>query len=106
MSTISAPVFAGIQIAESLSRPVSPWMVFKATIVKDLQMARRYLPDLIGRVVELAIRMAFFFLMSTVLSYKNVEALAGGSLSDRNLFLFLQASALLLVFSGTALSAP
>lgn len=88
--------------AASLSRPVSGWAVCKATIIKDLQIAVRYLPDLIGRVIELAIRVAFFLLLSNVLSVKNgTTSLTGG-----NLFLFLEGSLLLLVFSGTALSTP
>jgi ABC-2 type transport system permease protein len=106
MATISSPLIAGAQTADSLSKPTSAWTVCKVTIVKDLQMARRYVPDLIGRVVELAIRVVFFFLMSTVLAYRQVEALGGGNLTDRNLFLFLQGGMLLLVFSGVALSAP
>lgn len=106
MSTVSTELVGAPPIVESLSKPVSGWAICKATIIKDLQITRRYIPDLIGRVVELAIRLAFFFLMSVTVSYKNVEALAGGSLTDNNLFLFLQASMLLLVFSGTALSGP
>lgn len=108
MATISAPQNVVVErpSVTSLSRPVSSWAVCKATIIKDLQMARRYVPDLIGRLVDLALRLAFFFLMSTVMAYQNVDALGGASLTEGNLFIFLQASALLLAFSGTALSGP
>jgi len=106
MSTITSTVLVERPSVASLSKPVSAWRVCLVTIVKELQMARRYLPDLIGRLVEQVIRLGFYFLMSTVLAYRNVDALAGANLSDHNLFIFLQASALLMAFSGTALSAP
>ncbi len=106
MSTITSAVVVERPDVASLSKPVSAWRVCWVTIVKELQMARRYVPDLIGRLVEQLIRLGFFFLMSTVLAYRNVDALASGSLTDHNLFIFLQASALLMAFSGTALSAP
>lgn len=106
MIATSPDILIETRAVESLSRPVSAWHVCKATIVKELQIASRYIPDLIGRVVELAIRVAFFVLLSNVLSIKGVNSLPGAQLTDRNLFLFLQGSLLLLVFSGTALSTP
>lgn len=102
MAAITQDIVATPPVKGSLSRPVSGWVVCKATIIKDLQTAVRYLPDLIGRVVELAIRVAFFLLLSNVLSIKN----GGTDLTGGNLFLFLEGSLLLLVFSGTALSTP
>jgi len=106
MIATSPDILIETRAVESLSRPVSSWNVCKATVIKELQIARRYLPDLAGRIVELAIRVAFFVLLSNVLSIKGVSSLPGPQLTDRNLFLFLQGSLLLLVFSGTALSTP
>lgn len=94
------------QARRGMSRRVSFWSVCWATVRKDLQIEWRYAPDLIGRLVELAMRVAVFLMFSNVLSIGGVSSLQSGTLSGHNLFLFLQGSLLLLVFNGTALSTP
>jgi ABC-2 type transport system permease protein len=91
---------------ETFSKPVSGWTVCRATVIKELLTARRYMPDLIGRVLEAAIKVGFFLLMATSISVENVDALSGASLSGWNLSLFYLSSLMLMVFNGTALSSP
>ncbi|HEX6292101.1 MAG TPA: ABC transporter permease [Herpetosiphonaceae bacterium] len=91
---------------ESFSKPVSGWTVCRATITKELLMAGRYMPDLIGRVVEATIKVSFFLLMATSISVENVDALSGANLSSHSLSLFYLSSLMLMVFNGTALSSP
>jgi ABC-2 type transport system permease protein len=76
-----------------------------STVVKDLQIARRYLPNLIGTFVELAIRLAFFFLLASVVSMDGRNN-AGIDLSGRNMFIFFQGSLLLFVFIRATLGGP
>lgn len=90
---------------DSYSRPVPAWFVFKATVIKDLLIAKRYLPNLIGNLVQLGMRMLFFLLLSTVITIDGQE-IVGRDLNDTNLFIFLQGSLLLLVFHRTALWTP
>jgi len=48
----------------SRSQPISAWKVIWITIIKDLQIQKRYLPDLVGTGVEIAIRVLFFLTRS------------------------------------------
>ena len=90
----------------TLSRPVAPRVVTQATVVKGLQIAWRYTPNLIGNFVGLGIRVLFFLLIANAVTY-GVEGVGGGEeLSGRNLFLFFQGAILLLVFNGPTLWAP
>lgn len=89
----------------SLSRPTPAWAIAKATMIKELRIARRYVPDLIGRFADLGVRMAFFMLLSGVASFQNSDTL-GQDLADQDLFIFFQAALLLLVFTGTTLWGP
>jgi ABC-2 type transport system permease protein len=88
--------------ARGLSRPVAPLVVTKATVVKGLQIAQRYKPNLIGNFVGLGIRVLFFLLIANAVTY----GVNGEDLSGRNLFLFFQGAILLLVFNGPTLWAP
>lgn len=90
---------------QSLSRTPSAWQVLTSTVIKDLQIARRYLPNLIGTFVELAIRLAFFFLLASVVAM-NGQGNAGVDLSGRNMFIFFQGSLLLFVFIRATLGGP
>lgn len=92
-------------VPSSLSKPTSAFSVCKATIVKDLRTDLRYMPDLIGRFIELSLRVAFFLLLSQVIVFEGVFA-DGTKLSGNYLFIFLQGGLLLFVFNGTALSRP
>jgi ABC-2 type transport system permease protein len=89
----------------SLSRTPSAWQVMASTVVKDLQIARRYLPNLIGTFVELAIRLTFFFLLASVVQMDG-RSKVGIDLSGRNLFIFFQGSLLLFVFIRSTLGGP
>ena len=48
----------------SLSKPTTAWVIMIATVMKGLQIARRYVPNLVANFVQLALRIAFFLLMS------------------------------------------
>jgi len=89
----------------SLSRPTSPWVTLVATVTKGLQVARRYLPNLIGGFVELAIRAAFFFLMANAVSLRGRQTF-GMELTGRELFIFFQGSLLLFVYTRSTLYGP
>lgn len=99
-STTTLP--AGVH---SLSRPTSPWVTLIATVTKGLQVARRYLPNLIGGFVELAVRAAFFFLMANAVSLSGPQT-AGLALTGRELFIFFQGSLLLFVYTRSTLWGP
>lgn len=90
---------------QSLSRTPSAWQVMVSTVIKDLQIARRYLPNLIGTFVELAIRLAFFFLLASAVTMDGRSNL-GVELSGRNMFIFFQGSLLLFVFIRSTLGGP
>ncbi|MCE7990105.1 MAG: ABC transporter permease [Caldilinea sp. CFX5] len=89
----------------SLSRTPSAWQVMSSTVIKDLQIARRYLPNLIGTFVELGIRLAFFYLLASVVAM-NGRGNAGVDLSGRNMFIFFQGALLLFVFLRATLGGP
>lgn len=90
---------------QSLSRTPSAWQVMVCTVIKDLQIARRYVPNLIGTFVELAIRLAFFFLLASVVTMEGRDQL-GVDLRGRNMFIFFQGSLLLFIFIRSTLGAP
>lgn len=90
---------------QSLSRTPSAWQVMVSTVIKDVQIARRYLPNLIGTFVELAIRLAFFFLLASVITMDGRSNL-GVDLSGRNMFIFFQGALLLFIFIRATLGGP
>jgi ABC-2 type transport system permease protein len=106
MATTSRAVTHPIQQSLSRSRPVSAWTVLRATIVKDLQIQKRYLPDLIGNMVELAVRVLFFFMLSGIISVSGDKSPLGRDLSGHDMFVFFQGALLLFIFNSTALSTP
>lgn len=89
----------------SLSQPVGPLAVLGATIAKDLRVARRYLPNLIGSIFQLGIRLLFFLLLANITSFEATESI-GRPMTGRDLFIFFQGALLLFVFKGTALWTP
>jgi ABC-2 type transport system permease protein len=89
----------------TLSRPTSAWVIMAATVVKNLQVARRYLPNLIASIANLAVRMGFFVLLAGAISMRGATV-GGADLSGRNLFIFFQGALLLLVFNGPTLWGP
>ena len=93
-------------ITTSRSKPVSAWAVFRATVVKDLQIERRYIPDLIGNGVQLAVRVLFYLLLSGIIAVKGQNSPLGRDMSGQDLFIFFLGGLLLFVFNGTALGTP
>ena len=88
---------------QSLSIPVSPYAITHATVVKGLHVARRYMPNLIGSFVGLAVRILFFLLIANAATF---GAEGAASLTGRELFLFFQGAMLLLVFNSPTLWGP
>lgn len=91
--------------AQSMARPVTPWITLKATVSKDLRVAIRYLPNLIGNFVQLGVRVMFFLLLSNLISL-NGEETVGRDMTNLDLFIFFQGALLLFVFIRTALWTP
>jgi ABC-2 type transport system permease protein len=71
--------------------------------LKELQIAGRYLPNLVGNFVELAIRVGFFLLLASVVA---MQSGAGPALAGRDLFIFFQGGLLLFVFNRPTLWGP
>jgi ABC-2 type transport system permease protein len=105
----SQPDAQATQAAEpftpSLSRSVSAWTVMVATVIKQLQITRRYLPDFVGLLVDLGIRLGFFMLMATVLTVES-EQMQGQSLSGQNLSIYLIGAMVLFMFQAATLWGP
>ena len=95
----------GAVAANSLSTSTSAWRTTTSTVLKDLRIARRYLPNLLGTFVELGIRLAFFFLLANVITMSDRTDL-GQDLSGSNLFIFFQGALLLFVFNRATLGGP
>ncbi|WP_244865105.1 ABC transporter permease [Xylanibacillus composti] len=73
----------------------------RAAAMKELQIAARYLPNSIGYLVQMAIRILFFLVLSDNIALQGEQSLAG----DR-LFIFFISAMLIWIFSGVALQAP
>ena len=91
---------------QSLSRPTSAWVTVMATVMKGVQIARRYIPNLIGNFVQLAIRIAFFLLLASSVSPDGSGMFGRKGMSGREIFIFFQGALLLLVFNVPTLWAP
>jgi len=106
-SSVTPSIIAGNPAAplqaRSLSRPVSAWTIIWATTLKELQIAGRYLPNLAGNFIELAIRVGFFFLLASVVTLNGNN---GPALAGRDLFIFFQGGLLLFVFNRPTVWGP
>ena len=91
--------------AHSLSRPVPPWTITLATVVKGLQVAWRYKPNLIGNFVQLGVRILFFMLIASAARFGSGSD-PDSSIGGDELFLFFLGGLLLLVFNGPTLWGP
>jgi ABC-2 type transport system permease protein len=89
----------------SLSRPVPAWRITLATVTKNLQIATRYLPNLAGNLVEMAVRAAFFLLLANSISMSGTET-SGVQLTGRGLYIFLLGSLVLFTFTRSTLWGP
>lgn len=76
-------------------------IVLKAAITKELAIFSRYIPNLVGTVLQLSLRVVFFLFFSGFTTY-NGQAILGG----KDLFLFFGSALLLYVFYSTAIWAP
>jgi ABC-2 type transport system permease protein len=101
MPAIAAPANAGYR----LPKRVSPWTTLAATVVKNLQVARRYLPNLAGNLVEIGVRAAFFLLLAGAISVRGPAA-SGANLTGRDLMVFFLGSLLLFTFTRSTLWGP
>jgi ABC-2 type transport system permease protein len=72
--------------------------------VKNLHIARRYVPNLVSRFVETGAMMLFFLLMAQSITFGGDGW--QGILSGREMFIFFQGALLLLVFQGPTLWTP
>ena len=88
-----------------LSRPVSAWRIMGATVIKQLLISRRYLPDFAGLLVDLGIRLGFFMLMATVLTVES-EQMIGQSLKGQSLSIYLMGAMVLFMFQAATLWGP
>jgi ABC-2 type transport system permease protein len=75
-------------------------------VLKDLRIARRYLPNLLGRIVELAVRIAFFFLLANTIAVNAESSPLGVAMTGHDLAIFFLGALLLFVFNTTALHTP
>jgi ABC-2 type transport system permease protein len=80
--------------------------VVLAAWLKDLQIAGRYLPNLVGRLLDVGIRVLFFLLLSQLIQVKAESSPLGMAISGIDLMIFFQGALILLVFNTTALNAP
>ena len=89
-SATAAIIQPAVQLGsiQSLSRPTSVWVTMRATVIKNLQVARRYIPNLIGNLAEIAVRAAFFLLMANAVSFRGRETL-GLDFTGRDLLDFI-----------------
>lgn len=77
------------------------WVVMSATMVKNSLILRRYMPNLVGYLVEVSVRVFFFFLFSRFMTLRGPSDLAG-----KQLFVFFLCGILLLLFNSTAIKTP
>jgi ABC-2 type transport system permease protein len=91
--------------APSLSHAIPAWRVTAATVRKNLHITFRYLPNLLGNFVEMAVRIAFFLLLSNTITM-NSSAGSGLQMSGHNLFIFLLGSLSLFIFTRSTLWGP
>jgi ABC-2 type transport system permease protein len=89
---------------QSLSRPTPAWVIMVATVIKGLQIRKRYLPNLVGDIVQIAIRVAFFLLLANSISLRG--GLSGGEMNGRDLFIFFQGAILIMMFNWATLWGP
>lgn len=89
----------------SLSRPTSSWLIMLVTVYKNLQISRRYVPNLIGRFIRMAIRIAFFLVLAKSISFRGT-GLSEDVMTTQGLFLFFQGALVLMIFKDATLGAP
>lgn len=89
----------------TFSRPVAPYVIVFSTIVRNLRVMLRYLPNLIGSLAEMGIRAAFFFLMASAVNFNPAEA-QGVQFTGRETYTFFLGSLVLFTFTRSTLWGP
>ncbi|MBN2006072.1 MAG: ABC transporter permease [Anaerolineae bacterium] len=107
VSALSVPVQSAVPSAatQTLSRPTSAWRIIWATVGKELRAATRYVPNLIGSLVDQAVRVVFFLLLSATISIQGF-GFSGQPLAGHDLFISFQSGLLLTLFIGVTLWGP
>ncbi len=88
-----------------LSRPAPFLRVLATTAARNLRVAHRYLPNLLGRCAQLAFRVAFFLLLARAVAVRPA-APGAAPLTGGELFAFFLSGLLLVVFIRPSLWAP
>ncbi len=87
------------------SRPVAPHIIIFSTILRNLRVAVRYLPNLAGSLAEMGIRAAFFFLMASAINVRPMEA-QGIEFTDQETYTFFLGSLVLFTFTRSTMWGP
>jgi len=87
-------------------RSPSFFRVVPVTVVKDIRLNLRYMPDLAGRIAEIAIRVLFFWIFANAISIRADYSPLGQAITGRDLVVYFQGALALFVFNNVALSAP
>ncbi|MCP4756213.1 MAG: ABC transporter permease [Proteobacteria bacterium] len=104
MPTLTTGTASLSESARSLSRHSSAWNIMWASVIKDLRITRRYIPNIVGTFVELVLRVAFFLLLSSAISIHSMKGFE--QITGMDLFIYFQSALLLLVFSRPTLWGP
>jgi ABC-2 type transport system permease protein len=92
------------QAVSDLPKSISAWGMLKATVIKDLRIARRYRQGLITGIIYSAARLLFFVFFSNAISINASEL--GREMTSSDLFIFFQGSLVLWIFIGIATGTP
>lgn len=103
-TTVSSSTIAPNAV-QTLSRSVPAWETMFASMIKNLQIIRRYIPNLVSRFAETALMMVFFLLLANTITVRTGGA-SGQVLTGREMFIFFQGAILLLVFQVPTLWTP
>ncbi len=88
-------------ISTGYSKPVSAWRVFKSTVIKDLQIWKRYKANLIAGLVESVMLVGVFALFSNMMQFRS-----GETVTEMEMFTFFLGGLLLVMMNGPALWTP
>jgi ABC-2 type transport system permease protein len=103
--SLSEQISRPLPAQPSLSRPVSAMVTVLATVRRNLQVAVRYLPNLLGSLAEMAIRAAFFLILANTVAYSSKET-EGVVFTGQTLYTFLLGSLVLFIFNRATLWGP
>ncbi|MBE0699345.1 MAG: ABC transporter permease, partial [Anaerolineaceae bacterium] len=84
---------------------VSPLRIITATVRRNIRVAMRYLPNLVGSLTEMGVRALFFLLLANSISMRGMNS-SGIEFSGHDLYVFLLGSLSLFVFTRSTLNGP